>query len=79
MPASNTVTPPSSSIRYTFMVFTGKPPRTSHTPSATWLTSGLKNGRSRRVRVLNADAMRRSVVLSCAGSRPTARANWPLS
>ena len=79
MPASKTVTWPSSSIRYTFMTFCGKPPWTSHTPSAIWLKFGLKSVCSSLVRALNAPAMRCSILLSAGGRSPTARANWALS
>ena len=70
MPASKTVTWPSSSIRNTFMTFVGKPPWTSHTPAATCLKVGLKSDPRSLVRALNAPAMRCSILLSGGRQEP---------
>jgi hypothetical protein len=73
--ASNIVTPPpSSSIRYTFIVFSGKPPRTSQTPSA--IRSGSAQSARRRALAwpLKAFVTRCSAVEPLGGSRPIWRA-----
>ena len=73
-PASNTVTPPpSSAIRYTFMV-RGKPPRTRQTPSATGSASVPASRRVARLLALNAPSSRVSAAEPCGGSIPIWRA-----
>ena len=74
IPASNSITPSPSRIRYTFIVLLGKPPRTTQTPSATG-SGPLARRRLTRVVRLNALAIRSSVVEPCGGSAPSWRAS----
>ena len=77
-PQSNTVTPPSSSIRYTFIVF-GMPPRTSHTPSAIRSGSDPWIHERARVRALASLVRLVSAREPAGGSTPSWRATSPLS
>ena len=58
------------------MIFCGKPPCTSQTPSATLTTLGLNSDRVTRVRALKALVIPRSAALARGGSMPICRANW---
>src|SRR4051794_5476541 len=78
MPASKASTPSPSRTRYTFIVFSGKPPRISQTPSATVSRSPVMR-ELRRVLALNALAMRSSALDPAPGSIPSWRAKPMLS
>ena len=79
MPASNTVTPPSSAMKYTFIVLDGKPPRTTHTPSAIGSGPVPCTQFWTFVRRLAAFVSRVSADDPAAGSIPSWRARSPVS